>query len=50
MLEFLQDLWAFARKHKKLWIVPIVIVMMLASVLIIFTQGSSITPFIYTLF
>lgn len=50
MLEFLQDLWQFARKNKKLWLVPIIIMMMLASVLIIFTQGSAVTPFIYTLF
>ncbi len=50
MFEFLTDLWQFARKHKKLWIVPIVILMLMASALIIFTQGSAISPFIYTLF
>ena len=50
MIEFLQDLWRYARKHKKLWIVPLVIIMMLASLLIIFTQGSAVSPFIYTLF
>lgn len=50
MLDFLKDLWQFARKHKKLWVVPIVIIMMLGSFLIIFVKGSSISPVIYALF
>lgn len=50
MIDFLIDLWRFARKHKKLWIIPIVILMMMAGFLIIFVQGSSVSPFIYTLF
>jgi len=50
MIEFLIDLWFFARKHKKLWVIPIVILMIMASALILFAQGSAISPFIYTLF
>ncbi|MCW8885639.1 MAG: DUF5989 family protein [Motiliproteus sp.] len=50
MLEFLIDLWRFARKHKKFWVIPIVLILMLVGGLILFTESSVISPFIYTLF
>jgi len=50
MLEFLHDLWGFMRERKKYWLAPIIIVMLLLGALIIFTQGSAVAPFIYTLF
>jgi hypothetical protein len=50
MLEFLQDFWAFMRERKKFWLAPIVLVMILLGALIVFAQGSSLAPFIYTLF
>jgi hypothetical protein len=50
MIEFLKDLWGFMRERKKLWMAPIIIVMMLLGALIVLTQGSAIAPFIYTLF
>ena len=50
MLEFLADLWAFMRERKKFWLAPIIIIMILLGALIVFAQGSSLAPFIYTLF
>ena len=50
MLELLKDLWGFMRTRKKFWLAPILIVMLLLGMLIIFAQGSSVAPFIYTLF
>lgn len=50
MLELLQDLWGFMREHKKFWLAPIIIVMVLLGGLIILAQGSAVAPFIYTLF
>jgi len=50
MLDFLQDLWAFMRERKKFWLAPIILVMILLGALIVFAQGSSLAPFIYTLF
>jgi hypothetical protein len=38
------------RVRKKLWLAPIIIVMVLLGGLIIFAQGSAVAPFIYTLF
>lgn len=50
MLELLKDLWGFMRTRKKFWLAPIILVMLLLGALIIFAQGSSVAPFIYTLF
>jgi hypothetical protein len=50
MLELFADLWAFMRERKKLWLAPIIFVMILLGALIVFAQGSSLAPFIYTLF
>ena len=49
-MSFLKELWAFLRERKKLWLLPIIIVMVLFGGLIILTQGSAVAPFIYTLF
>ena len=50
MLDFLTDLWGFMRERKKFWLAPIILVMILLGALIVFAQGSSLAPFIYTLF
>ena len=50
MLDFLADLWDFMRERKKFWLAPIIVVMILLGALIVFAQGSSLAPFIYTLF
>jgi hypothetical protein len=50
MLEFLHDLWAFLKERKKFWLLPIILVLLLLGALIVFSQGSAIAPFIYTLF
>ena len=50
MLELLRDLWGFMRERKKFWLAPIILVMVLLGGLLVLAQGSSIAPFIYTLF
>ena len=50
MLDLLADLWAFMRERKKFWLAPIIVVMILLGALIVFAQGSSLAPFINTLF
>lgn len=48
--ELLQDIWDFLRVRKKYWLAPLIITMLLMGALIVFTQGSAIAPFIYTIF
>jgi len=50
MFDFIKDLFAFMRERQKFWLAPIIIVMVLLGALIVFSQGSVVAPFIYTLF
>ena len=38
------------REHKAWWLAPIVVVFLALGVLLVATQGSALSPFIYTLF
>lgn len=49
-MEFIKDLWGFLKVRKKFWLLPLIIVLLLFGILFIFTSGSAIAPFIYTLF
>ena len=46
----ISELWEFLRTRKRFWLTPIVLVLILLSVLILFTEGSSVAPFLYALF
>lgn len=50
MGEFLVELWSFLKQRKKFWLLPIVVCLVLLGSLLVFTSGSVIAPFIYTLF
>ncbi len=49
-LSILKEFWSFLRARKKWWLTPIVLVLVLLGFLIVFSQGSALAPFIYTLF
>ncbi len=49
-MDFIKELWAFLRIRKKLWLAPLIIVMLILGGLLILAKGSVIAPFIYTLF
>jgi hypothetical protein len=49
-LSMLREIWGFLRVRKKWWLLPIILFLLLLSALIVFTSGSAIAPFIYTLF
>lgn len=49
-MEFLRDLWGFFRTRKKYWLLPVILTLLLFGALIVFTSGSAVAPFIYTLF
>jgi len=50
MLEFLTELLNFLRVRKRYWLAPIIIILLLLGALIVFSSGSAMAPFIYTLF
>jgi Family of unknown function (DUF5989) len=49
-MSFLRELWAFLKVRKKMWLLPIILVMLLMGSLLLLAQGSALAPFIYTLF
>jgi len=44
------ELWDFLKTRKKMWLLPVIIILLLLGLLIIFTESSALAPFIYTLF
>jgi hypothetical protein len=50
MLEFMSDLWAFLKVRKKMWLLPIIVILSLLGGLVVATQQSALATFIYTLF
>jgi hypothetical protein len=43
------EVWAFARQHKRWWITPIIIILLLVAALV-FLGGTGAGPLIYPLF
>ena len=46
----LGEAWSFLKVRKAWWLIPIIVMLVLVSVLIIFSQSSAVSPFIYALF
>ena len=42
--------WAYAKMRKKVWLLPLIVVLMIVGALLVFAQGSALAPFIYTIF
>ncbi len=49
-MSFLKDLWRFLRERKKIWLAPVIIVLLILGFLIVYAGSSAVAPFIYTLF
>ena len=48
--SLISEFFEFLKVRKRYWLLPIVIVLSLFGLLIIFTEGSTVAPFIYALF
>ena len=49
-MAFLKTVWAFLKDRKKFWLLPIIVFLLGFGILIVFSSGSAIAPFVYTLF
>ncbi len=49
-MSFLREMIRFMLARKKFWLVPIMLMMVILGGLVVFSHGSVIAPFIYTLF
>jgi hypothetical protein len=50
ILSFIKELLLFLYVRKKLWLAPIIFLIVIIGSLLVAAQGSVIAPFIYTLF
>ncbi|MAH79438.1 MAG: hypothetical protein CMQ77_01515 [Gammaproteobacteria bacterium] len=50
MMDFLKEMWHFLRVRKKLWLAPLIVIMIMLGGLLIFVEGSVLAPFIYSIF
>lgn len=49
-MKLIREIFEFLSIRKKLWLAPIVFIMIIVGGLLILAQGSVMAPFIYTLF
>ncbi len=61
-MDFLKDFWQYMKERKKWWLIPLLVIFLLLGLplplplpqllglLIVFSSGSALAPFIYTLF
>jgi hypothetical protein len=45
----LAEIWSFLKQNKKWWVTPVVVILLLFGFLVIIS-GTSVAPFIYSLF
>jgi hypothetical protein len=50
MFDLLGDLWHFMRERKKLWLAPVIVLLLLVGLFVVLSQSSTLAPLIYTLF
>jgi len=48
--SLITEFWEFLRYRKSYWLLPIVIVLSILGALVIFSESSTIAPFIYAFF
>ena len=49
-MDVLKDLWGFLQNRKRFWLLPIIVMVVGFAILIGFSRGSAIAPFVYTLY
>lgn len=49
-MDLLIELWSFLRARKKIWLAPVIFVMLILGGLLVLAEGSVIAPLIYTIF
>ena len=50
LLDLLRDIYDFMKVRKKYWLAPLIITLVLIGGIVVFSQGSVVAPFIYSIF
>ena len=49
-MSFLIEFWKFLKVRKKYWLIPIMLTIAFFGSIIVLSQGSALSPLIYTIF
>jgi len=49
-MSYITEIFRFIFTRKKYWIAPVLIILLILGGLLVVSQGSSVAPFIYTIF
>ena len=49
-MDFIKEFWQFLKIRKKYWLLPVIVILALFGGLLVLSQGSALSPFIYTIF
>jgi hypothetical protein len=49
-ISIIGEFYSFLKKRKKMWLAPIILILLILGVIIVLAEGSVVAPFIYTLF
>jgi len=49
-MSFLAEVWEFLWERKKLWLMPVFLLILVFGGLVVLTQGSAVAPVIYAIF
>jgi uncharacterized membrane protein YjdF len=49
-MSFLKEFFAFLKENKKLWLIPLLVVLLGVGGLLVVAKSSALAPLIYTLF
>jgi len=49
-ISIIREFLTFLKVSSKWWLIPIVVLLLFLGLLIIFTEGSALAPFIYAIF
>jgi hypothetical protein len=50
MWETIKDLYGYMKVHKKFWLAPVILLLLLLGTMVVLSQGSAVAPLIYTIF
>mgnify|MGYP006108197279 FL=1 len=49
-MDFIKEFWQFLKIRKKYWLLPVIVILAIFGGLLVLSQGSALSPFIYTIF
>jgi hypothetical protein len=49
-VSLMGEIWQYLKWNKKLWLLPMLLMLLFLGALLVFAQTSALAPFIYTVF